>query len=97
MSFDLRTDSITNKTGDGSVNLDQGATIPSDKNIVSSGNINATGISTVGFLSVTNASVGIVTATTFVGDGSGLTQISGVSIAKSIALRSIIGDPPLRS
>jgi len=96
MSFNLRTDSITNKTGDGSVNL-TGATIPSDKNIVPSGNINATGISTVGFLSVTNASVGIVTATTFVGDGSGLTQVSTVSLAKSIALRNIIGDPPLRS
>jgi hypothetical protein len=40
---------------------------------------------------------GIVTASTFVGNGSGLTGVQSISSSKSIALKYIISDPPLRS
>jgi hypothetical protein len=93
----IRSDSIVSADGSGPVKLTYGASSP-QLNIQGDIDINATGISTVEFLSATsiNAS-GIVTATSFVGDGSGLTAIPSVSASKSIALKYIISDPPLRS
>ena len=89
----IKSDSIVSSNGSGPVELTYGASFPSGSqlNIQGDVNINATGISTVGFLSATsiNAS-GTVTATSFVGDGSGLTAVPSVSASKSIAL-AIIG------
>ena len=100
MPSQIRVDTITDLNGSGPVELTYGASFPSGSQLNIQGNVNisATGISTVGFLSATsiNAS-GIVTATSFVGNGSGLTGVPSVSASKSIALRYIIADPPLRS
>jgi hypothetical protein len=97
----IKSDSIVSSNGSGPVEFSYGVSLPlgNKLNIQGDVNINATGISTVGFLSATNvnAGVGNVTATSFVGDGSGLTGVPSVSVSKSIALRYIIADPPLRS
>ena len=96
----IKSDSIVSSNGSGPVELSYGASLPSGTqlNIQGDVNISATGISTVEFLSVTNVNAsGVVTATSFVGDGSGLTAVPSVSASKSIALRYIIADPPLRS
>jgi len=93
----LRVNTIVDRNDNGAPSLVYGATIPSGGTLNISGNVNSTGISTVGFLSVTNASVGIVTAATFVGDGSGLTGIQVVSPSKSIAFKMILDPLPFRS
>jgi len=85
MPSQIRVDSISDLNGTGSPELTQGATIPSTGTLTVNGNINSSGIATVGFLSATNVSVGIITATTFVGDGSGLTGLQVTSPSKSIA------------
>ena len=100
MPSQIRVDTITDLNGSGPVELSYGASFPSGSqlNIQGDVNINATGISTVGFLSATsiNAS-GIVTATSFVGNGSGLTGLPSVSASKSIALKVILDPLPFRS
>ena len=94
----IKVDSITDRNNSGQPTLTYGATLPSGSRLNVQGNVNLTGISTVGLLSATNAVVsGIVTATSFIGDGSGLSNIASVSASKSIALKYIISDPPLRS
>ena len=98
MPSQIRVDSITDLNGTGATQLTYGATLPSGSRLNVQGNVNISGVSTVGLLSATNASVsGIVTASNFVGDGSGLSNITTVSVSKSIALKYIISDPPLRS
>ena len=56
------------------------------------GNFNATGVSTAAFLKTTTINVGVITATSFVGDGSGLTgvtatngTISGIPLGSNLA------------
>jgi len=85
MPSQIRVDSISDLNGTGSPELTQGATIPSTGTLTVNGNINSSGIATVGFLSATNVSVGIITATTFVGDGSQLTGLQVTGASKSIA------------
>ena len=88
----IRSDSIVSADGNKDVKLPYGASFPPERQLSIQGNVNIVGISTVGFLSATNvnAGVGNVTATSFVGDGSGLTGVPSVSASKSIAL-AIIG------
>ena len=96
--MNIKTNSVVGKDGNSATQLTYGATLPSGSRLNVQGNVNLTGISTVGLLSATNAVVsGIVTATSFIGDGSGLSNIASVSASKSIALKYIISDPPLRS
>jgi hypothetical protein len=96
--MNVKTNSIVSSNGNDDVNLIDGAIIPTWSKLTVNGNINLTGVSTVGILSATNAIVsGVVTATSFIGNGSQLTNISTVSISKSIALKYILSDPPLRS
>ena len=91
MPSQIRVDSITDLNGTSATELTYGATLPSGSRLNVQGNVNISGVSTVGLLSATNAVVsGIVTASTFVGDGSGLTGVQSVSSSKSIAL-AIIG------
>ncbi len=97
MSLNLKVNSITNRNDDGSVQFSDGATIPSSGTLTVSGNVNLSGVSTVGFLTASNVTAGIITATSFVGNGSGLTNVPSVSLAKAIALKLILSDPPLRS
>ena len=96
--MNIKTNSVVGNDGNSAIQLTYGATLPSGSRLNVQGNVNLTGISTVGLLSATNAVVsGIVTASTFVGNGSGLTGVQSISSSKSIALKYIISDPPLRS
>ena len=96
--MNIKTNSVVGKDGNSATQLTYGATLPSGSRLNVQGNVNLTGISTVGLLSATNAVVsGIVTASTFVGDGSGLTGVQSVSSSKSIALKTILDPLPFRS
>ena len=98
MPSQIRVDRITDLNGTGATQLTYGATLPSGSRLNVQGNVNISGVSTVGLLSATNAVVsGIVTASTFVGDGSGLTGVQSVSSSKSIALKTILDPLPFRS
>ena len=93
MPSQIRVDSIVDLNGTGPVELTYGASFPLGSELSIQGNVNLsfTGVSTIGLLSATNANVsGIVTAASFVGDGSGLSGIQVVGPSKSIAL-AIIG------
>ena len=91
MPSQIRVDSITDLNGTGPVELLYGGSFPSGSKLTVNGDVNITGVSTVGFLTAANASIiGIVTATSFVGDGSGLTGVQSVGESKSIAF-AIIG------
>ena len=91
MPSQIRVDSIADLNGTAATELTYGATLPALSKLTVNGNINVAGVSTVGLLSATNASVsGIVTATSFVGDGSQLTGIQSVGPSKSVAF-AIIG------
>lgn len=86
----VRVNSIVSLDGTGAPELTYGATIPSGQTVNIQGNLNITGVSTVGFISATHLnSTGIITASSFVGDGSNLTGTPVVSNAKSIALALI--------
>lgn len=89
MPSQIRVDKIADLNDSGAVSLPLGGTIPTGQTLAISGNINNTGVSTVGVLSATSANItGIVTAT-FVGDGSGLTGIPVVTSSKAIAFAYI--------
>jgi hypothetical protein len=87
----LRVQQLMNEAGTGPVEFTKGATLPSGSQLNVQGNINATGISTVGSLSATGINVtGVMTATTFVGDGSGVTNIPLITTGKAIGI-AVIG------
>ena len=97
MPSKIKVNSIVNLNGDSAPELTYGATIPSGYTLAVNGNYNSSGVATVGFLTASNVTAGVITATSFVGDGSGLTNTSSLSISKAIALKYILADPPLRS
>jgi hypothetical protein len=94
----LNVNTITDRNNSGAPELTYGAILPALSKLTVNGNINVAGLSTVGILSATNAVVsGIVTATSFVGDGSQLTGVQTVSVSKSIALKIVLDPLPFRS
>jgi len=93
----LRVDSIRNRNDDGPPSLFKGASIPSGGTLGVSGDISVIGVSTVGFLTAQHVTVGVVTATSFVGDGSALTSLQTTSASKAYALRSLLDPLPFRS
>ena len=93
----IRSDSIVSSDGNSEVSAVAGVTVSSGYTIHVQGNLSVSGIGTIPFESTTDASVGILTAPIFFGDGSGLSNIPTVSSAKSIALKLILGDHPHRS
>jgi len=96
MSFNVRVDSLTNKNDDGPIEVPSGVSVDSGELAVN-GKINITGVTTVGFLTAQHVTIGVVTAITFVGDGSGLTNIPLLTTSKAYGLKLIFSDPPLRS
>ena len=104
---EIRVNKVIDEAGTGSVELTQGATLPSGKTLSGAGSLNITGISTFGgdvsiggtltYQDVTNIdsvgiitaqtgvkvlangidAVGVITATSFSGDGSNLSGIDG--------------------
>ena len=94
----LKVNTITDRNNSGAPLLIHGSTFPPESQLNVQGNLNLTGISTVGFLSISNANVsGIVTASSFTGDGSGLVGVPVVSASKSIALKIVLDPLPFRS
>ena len=94
----LKVNSITNRNSSGQPTLTYGATLPSGSRLNVQGNVNVTGVSTVGLLSATNvSSSGIITATTFVGNGAQLQGLQTTTASKSIALKIILDPLPFRS
>ena len=90
MASQVRVDIIVDLNETGPVELSNGAIIPSGQTLTANGNLNLIGVSTVGFLTASNVNVsGVVTASSFVGDGSGLTGLQVVSSSKSIAFAII--------
>jgi len=96
MSFNVRVDSLTNKDNNGPIEVPSGLSVDSGE-LAANGKIDITGFTTVGFLTAQHVTVGIITATTLVGDGSELTNLPTVTPSKSIALKLLLSDPPLRS
>jgi hypothetical protein len=73
---EIKVDRIVNRNNNGAPELSKGASIPSGKVITGGGGINVTGI---------------VTASSFSGSGSGLTNLSIATQGKAIALKIIFG------
>jgi len=95
--MNIRSNSIVSKDGNQQILFPYGVTVSSGQLLNVQGNLNISGIATVGFLTAKNANVtGVITATTFSGGGSNLTGIAVVSTSKLIALRYILGDHPHR-
>ena len=78
----LKVNFISNKNESGAVELTYGASIPSGQTISGSGGIVA---------------VGVVTASTYYGDGSGLTGLTVGTASKTIAFKKIMGFDEYRS
>lgn len=76
----LRVVKITNLNDDGAVEFTKGATLPTGQSIVDADGSNAIQVSTAS---------GVVTATQFVGDGSGITGLSGTQTGVAIGLMFI--------
>lgn len=76
----LQVNFITNKNDTGSPELTHGATVPAGKTITGQGGINV---------------VGVITATSFVGNGSGLNNYA--SSSRAYAMKLIIDPLPFRS
>ena len=94
----IKVNTISNRSEDAAVELIQGATIPSGKELTLTGNGNITGIMTVTNYDATNVNVtGVVTATSFSGSGANLDNLPSVASGKLIAYSYVLGDPPLRS
>lgn len=86
----LRVNKVVNYNDNGPVQFSQGAIIPSGQTITGDVIINTTGIVTSTTLVVNgNMNVGVVTANSFSGNGSGLTNVPGTSNSKAIAFTLI--------
>jgi len=88
----IKVNIITNKNENGAVELTQGGTVPSGKQLSVTGNGNITGVLTASNYDVTNLDVtGVVTATSYIGSGENLTSLPSVSSSKIMAYKRILG------
>lgn len=92
--MNIKTNAVVGSTGNNSVNLSNGF---SAGTLTAEGNINLSGISTVGVLSSTSLNATTITVSSLSGNGSGLTNIPNVQSSRIIAFKYIFSDPPLRS
>tara|TARA_Y100000004_G_scaffold23561_1_gene23902 strand:- start:6316 stop:6606 length:291 start_codon:yes stop_codon:yes gene_type:complete len=93
----LRVNSIVNRSDDGAIELPYGASFPAGTLLTVNSNASISGIATIGILTSTNMNSGVVTATSFRGDGSGITALPTVTASKAIALKIILDPLPFRS
>ena len=85
----VRVNTIVNREENGAPTFTNGMTVPTGATFELGGGVNISGIATVGFLTATNMTVGVLTATSFVGDGSQLTGLPTLGESKAIALAYI--------
>lgn len=95
--FRIQSDSIVSSDGTGSPSFLKGYTVSNNAPTEVQSSVNISGITTVGFLTATNMTVGVLTATRFDGDGSQLTNIPNVLTGKAYAIKILLADPPLRA
>ena len=96
--FRIQVDSLVSSDGTGAVSAGQGLNLNGSLLSVSTGvNVNVTGIATIGVITATSAVAGILTSSTFKGDGSQITGTPTFTTSKIIAYKYILSDPPLRS
>ena len=93
----VRVNTIVNREENGAPTFTNGLTVPAGATFELGGGVNISGIATVGFLTATNMTVGVLTATSFVGDGSQLTSIPVMSTSKAIAIKYILDPLPFRA
>jgi len=86
----LRVQTITNEAGDGPVEFTQGLTLPASQTLTGTDTvINTTGIASITQLETEALTVGIMTATSFVGNGAQITNAPGTPAGKVISLHLI--------
>ena len=93
----LRVNSIVNRSDDGAIELTYGASFPAGTLLTINSNANISGIATIGIVTSTNMNSGVLTATSFRGDGSQLSALPTVTASKAIALKIILDPLPFRS
>lgn len=71
----IKVDVISSVSGLEPVQLPNGDTIPAGKPLTAPSNVNVVGVATVGILSSTDITCTSISAQSFVGDGSGLTNL----------------------
>jgi len=94
--FRVQVDSLVSSDGTGAVSAGQGLNLNGNSLSIPT-NVNITGIATIGFITATSAVTGILTSSTFKGDGSQITGTPTFTTSKIIAYKYILSDPPLRS
>ncbi len=86
----LRVNTITDEAGTGGPEFSKGVTFPASQTFGTELKINTTGIGTFATLKADNVNIaGVLTATSFVGRGHGLTGIPGETTGKIIGLHLI--------
>jgi hypothetical protein len=78
----IQVNSIVNKNDDGAPELTYGASVPPGQTFTALGDVNI---------------VGVITGGNFVGDGSGLTQLSIATKSKAISFKRALGFDEFRS
>lgn len=91
--MDIKANAILNSTGDGPVEFTNGLSV---SGLVTSTNVNFTGVTTTGNISVNTLSGTNVDAI-LVGSGSSLSGLSPVASGRIVGLKFILADPPLRA
>ena len=98
----IRSDSLVNKDNTGApeflttVGIDTGYAFSVTPSATT--HYNCSGVTTSGPVKAVDGNVaGVITAVNFSGNGSALTGINTITLAKSVAYQYILGDPPLHS
>lgn len=93
----IKVNSIVNRFDNGAPIFPYSAIIPPGGTLNINGSINAVGVSTLQAIQANAINSNTVTATSFVGDGSGLTGLPIASQSKVVALKLILDPLPFRS
>ena len=94
----INVDNIVNRSDDAAPTILGGATIPTGVEFKISGNFNSSGVGTISNIEGTNTNVsGALTATSFYGDGSSITNLPSITSGKAFALRNLLDVLPHRA
>jgi len=93
----IKVNSIVNRFDTGAPIFPYSAVIPPGGTLTVNGSINTVGVSTLQSIQADTVLSQTITATSFVGDGSGLTGLPTVNQSKVVALKMIIDPLPFRS